>query len=162
MKSLMMIAVLAASFSSFAGDGKVTISVSLSPAGSFQAVSDKAKGIIVKKGEELSSDKISLSIQSLKTGIDLRDEHFWKHLKSEQYAKAVLSNVKASAGKGSGILEINGVKKPVAISYSEKESDIIANFKVKASEFNLSKAQYLGVGVEDDIAIEAVIGFVKK
>lgn len=161
MKFMLTSVLLSLSFLAQA-ENKVVLAVSLSPAGSFQAVSQKPKGILVKTGESFTSDKISVSIESFKTGMDLRDEHFAKHLNSATHNKAVLTDLKAQNGKGTGVLEVNGVKKPVSISYTEKASDVIAKFKVKASDFKLSKAEYLGVGVQDDIDVEAVLSYVKK
>jgi polyisoprenoid-binding protein YceI len=134
----------------------------LSPAGSFNAVSNKAKGNIIKTGDTFTADKISVSIESFKTGIDLRDEHTWKHMNSSKNPKAVLSDVKGKGGKATGTLEVNGVKKPINITYKEVGSDINAKFTVKASEFGMKKAEYLGVGVVDTINVEAILPFKAK
>ena len=52
----------------------ILIDVTLSPAGSFQAVSNKVKGSIKATDQSIQADKISVLIDSFKTGIDLRDE----------------------------------------------------------------------------------------
>lgn len=115
MKFIFALSLLAVSLSSFAN--KVTLNVALTPAGSFQAVSTKAKGNITKQGDSFAADKISVSIESFRTGIDLRDEHTWKHMNSTKHPRAILTDVKGQAGKATGVLEVNGIKKPVAISY---------------------------------------------
>ena len=140
------------SFSIFA-QSTITVNVTLSPSGSFQATSTKVKGNLKKNGEMIEADKIQVMIESLKTGIELRDEHFAKHLNYSAHPKAVLSGLKAQNGKGNAQLEVNGVTKPVTINYELKDGQVKANFKVKASDFKLAKAQYLGVGVEDDVSI---------
>lgn len=160
MKTIIAVSLLALSFSSFAN--KVTLNVSLSPAGSFQAVSNKAKGNIIKTGDAFTADKISVSIESFKTGIDLRDEHTWKHMNSSKHPKAILSDVKGQGGKATGTLEVNGVKKPVNIAYTVAGENVNAKFSVKASEFGMSKAEYLGVGVNDVISVEALLPFKAK
>lgn len=160
MKTLVVLSLLTLSFSSFAN--KVTFNVTLSPAGSFQAVSNKAKGNIIKTGDSFSADKISVSIESFKTGIDLRDEHTWKHMNSSKHPKAILSDVKGQGGKATGTLEVNGVKKPVNIAYTVAGENVNAKFSVKASEFGMSKAEYLGVGVNDVINVEALLPFKSK
>lgn len=137
----------------------VKLFVNLTPAGSFEAVSEKLKGNLIKKDGAFTADKLWVSVESFKTGIDLRDEHFHKHLKS---SKAVMTDVKGSGGKATGTLELNGVKKPVSISYVEKGAEVLATFNVKASEFQLPKAQYLGVGVQDDIKVEVSYPYVAK
>lgn len=157
MKFIIALCVLSVSFSALAN--KVTLFVTLTPAGSFQAVSNKAKGNIIKDGDMFTADKISVSIESFKTGIDLRDEHTWKHLNSSKNPKAVLSAVKGQNGKATAQLEVNGVKKPINISYAVAGSDVNAKFSVKASEFGLPPKEYLGVGVGDVINVEATLPF---
>jgi polyisoprenoid-binding protein YceI len=158
MKAILGLCLILAAFSAFA-ENKVTLTVSLSPAGSFQAVSKKAKGNLFKKGDSFTADKISVSIESLKTGIDLRDEHTWKHMNSKKHPKAILTDLKAQGGKAQANLQVNGVKKPVKIVYKIKGQEIVANFEVKASEFGMSKVNYLGVGVDDLIKVEAILPF---
>lgn len=143
-------------------ESKITLFVTLSPAGSFQAVSKKAKGNLFKQGDQFSADKISVSIESFKTGIDLRDEHTWKHMNSKKNPKAILTNLKAAGGKATATLEVNGVKKPIAIAYKVQGEEVLANFAVKASDFQMAKAEYLGVGVDDLIKVEAIVPFRTK
>ena len=158
MKFIMMVILLLSSIPSFAEE-KITLFVTLSPAGSFQAVSKKAKGNVIKENGVFTADKISVSIESFKTGIDLRDEHFWKHMQSSTNPKATLSNLKASGGKGTAQLEVNGKKNPVTIVYVEKGPEILAKLIVKASDFSLPKAEYLGVGVDNLVEIEVALQF---
>ncbi len=161
MKLIVALCILISSFSVFA-KSKISIFVSLSPAGSFSAISEKAKGNLFKQGDGFTADKISATIESFKTGIDLRDEHFWKHLNSTKHDKAVLTNLKAAGGKATADLEVNGVKKPIAINYKVAGEEIVATFAVKASQFGLAKAEYLGVGVEDNVKVEATLPFRTK
>lgn len=161
MKFIFALCLMLTTVAAFA-KAKVSIFVSLSPAGSFTAVSEKPKGNLFRTGDSFTADKISVTIESFKTGIDLRDEHFWKHLNSTKHDKAVLTNLKASGGKATADLEVNGVKKPVNISYKVSGDEVAAEFSVKASQFDLKKAEYLGVGVEDNVKIEAVIPFRTK
>jgi polyisoprenoid-binding protein YceI len=162
MKAIIALCLFVVSIASFASDNKITLFVSLSPAGSFSAVSNKAKGNVIKTGDSFTADKISVSIESFKTGIDLRDEHTWKHMNSSTHPKAVLSDVKGQGGKATGTLEVNGVKKPVTINYKVVGPDVSAKFTVKASDFGMKKAEYLGVGVVDTINVEAVLPYKAK
>lgn len=161
MKLLVILCLLVSSVAAFA-KAKVSVFVSLSPAGSFTAVSEKPKGNLFKQGDAFTADKISVTIESFKTGIDLRDEHFWKHLNSTKHEKAILTNLKASGGRGTADLQVNGVKKPIAIAYKAGGDEVTAAFKVKASQFGLKKAEYLGVGVEDDVKVEVVLPYRTK
>ena len=55
--------------------------------------------------------------------------------------------------------EVNGKKNPVTIVYVEKGPEILAKLIVKASDFSLPKAEYLGVGVDNLVAIEVALQF---
>lgn len=151
---------LFASLSAVAGD-KITLNVELSPAGSFQATSETMKGELVKKNGVLLSDKISIDVESLKTGIDLRDEHLWKHMNSKKHQQAVLTELKGKDGLAMAQLEVAGKKRPVQIQYHEEGSTIVGKFKVLAHDFNLPKAEYLGIGVNDEVIGEVTMAYKK-
>lgn len=159
MKKVFTSLALLTSLSAFASN-KLALNVELSPAGSFQATTEKVKGEIIKnKDGSVSAKELSVKIKTIKTGIDLRNEHFWKHLNYNKHPKAVLSGIKGSNGKATGTLEVAGVKKPIDISYTESGNTIKATFKVKASDYKLPAAQYMGVGVEDTIQGEVSLPF---
>ncbi len=161
MKLFLALAVLVSTTAAFA-DPKLTLLVNLSPAGSFQAVSNKVKGNLIKTGDAFTADKISVTVESFKTGIELRDEHLWKHMQASKHPKATLTAVKGQGGKATGTLEVNGIKKPVTMSYKVAGQEVLAKFSVKASDFALPKAEYLGVGVDDVVNVEATFPFKAK
>lgn len=148
--------------SSALAEGSVKIKVKLSPAGSFTAISDKVKGDLIKSGNQISSDKLSVSIETLKTGMSLRDEHLAKHLNASTYPKIFLTQLKGADGKAKATFEINGVKKEVDILFVEKADAIEAQFNLNTADFKLPKVKYLGVGVSEAIQGEARVIFQKK
>jgi polyisoprenoid-binding protein YceI len=152
---------LTAPLSAFA-DGSLSFKVRLSPAGSFTAKSEKVKGVLLKDGATFTAEKLTVAIDSLRTGINLRDEHVWKHLKHPEIEKVTILNLKGSAGKATADLEVNGVKKPVQIEFQESGQQVIAKFKVSGHEFNLPAVKYLGISVQDEIEIESQMEFAKK
>lgn len=158
MKKMLLLSTLLFSLNTLA-ENQVTINVSLSPTGSFQAISKKIKGKLEKTADGFKADTISVSIESFKTGIDLRDEHFWKHLNSTKTPKATLKNLLAKDGKATADLEVNGVTKPVSITYKTEGSDVKAKFTTDASLFSLPKASYLGVGVENKVEVEVAMEY---
>jgi hypothetical protein len=143
-------------------EGMLKIYVTLKPAGSFVAKSDKLKGDLIKSGDSFSAEKISVSIESMKTGMSLRDEHFCKHLGCIEHPKAILTNLKAANGKGRGTLDLNGVKKEIEVSYKDAGNEITATFEANAADFNMPHAKYLGVEVSDQIKGEVSLGYMKK
>ncbi len=140
---------------------EVKVFVHLLPAGSFEAISKNIKGEAKKNPDgSVMAEKVSILIKSLKTDIDLRDEHFWKHLNSEKFPKITLSSVKGKNGKAKGQLEIGGLKKPVDINYKEIGKKIMAKFSVNSYEYKLPVVNYMGVGVDKMVEIEAEIPFI--
>ena len=93
-------------------------------------------------------------VDDFKTGIDLRDEHFKKHLGLEKTPKITMKNISAENGTGTGTLSVNGVEKTVQFTYKkESEKKLRAEFKVKNADFKLPSANYMGVGVEDEVTV---------
>lgn len=136
----------------------IKLKVTLSPAGSFEAENVKLRGNIKVEGEKYSAEELWLKVDDFKTGIDLRDEHFKKHLGLEKTPKITMKKIVAENAQGSGLLNVNGVDKTINFSLKKiSDKKLQANFTVKNSEFKLPSANYMGVGVEDDVVVEAVI-----
>jgi polyisoprenoid-binding protein YceI len=152
----LLLALSLSSLQSFAGD--LTVKMTLSPAGGFEAKTVKLHGDVTKAGEKYSSDSLWVKTEDLKTGIDLRDEHFHKHLNFEKSPKITMNNIAAENGKGSGTLTVNGVSNKVDFIYKQAgDKKLQANFKVKPSAFKLKEAKYLEIGVEDEVEVVANI-----
>jgi hypothetical protein len=137
---------------------ELVVKLTLSPAGSFEAKTNKLRGEIKKEGTKFTSEVLSLKIEDLKTGIDLRDEHFHKHLNFDKSPKITLNKVVAENGKGKGLLQVNEVSSEVQFTYKNlTEKKIEASFKVKPSTFKLKEAKYLEIGVDDEVEIVAIM-----
>lgn len=137
---------------------EVTVKVALTPAGSFEAKSAKVKGDVKKSGAGFTVENLWVKTEELKTGIDLRDEHFHKHLNAAQFPKISFTQVTAADGKGTGTLSINDVKKPVPFTYkSVGPKKIEATFTVKPSDFKLKEVSYMGISVKDSVDVVAII-----
>lgn len=158
MKKLLLLSSLLLSLNAFA-ENQITLNMKLSPTGSFKAISKKLKGKLEKTADGFKAETISVSIESFNTEIDLRNEHFWKHLNYTKTPKATLKNLLAKNGKATADLEVNGVTKPVEITYKTEGSNVKANFTTDASLFLLPKASYLGVGVENKVEVEVVMEY---
>ncbi len=137
---------------------EITVKVALSPAGNFEAKSSKVKGEVKKEGTKFSAENLWVKSEELKTGIDLRDEHFHKHLNFEKFPKITLTKISAMDGKGTGTLTVNDVSKAVPFTYKMiSPAKMEATFNVKNSDFKLKDASYMGIGVKDDVEIVAII-----
>lgn len=146
----------------FAVDQVVKIQLNFTPAGTFELVSKKLRGYVIRKDNKITSEKLQVRIKTFSSGIDLRDQHFWKHMNFKEHPKAVLTELKGEAGKATGMLEVNGIKKPVIISYTETKTEFEAKMKIKASDYSLPQKSFLGITVEDEVLIEASGNVVQK
>jgi hypothetical protein len=134
----------------------VTVSVDLSPAGSFEIQGSRYRGgKLQKDGGGFVVSDLRIKTKDLKTGLDLRDEHMRKRLGEE----IILHNAKALGGEGKGVIEINKIKKEFQFTYAPtKDNKLIqAQFELKVSDFNISDVSYMGVGVKDTIRIKALM-----
>lgn len=161
MKKIFTLLFLSLAATSVMAESKLVINVQLSPAGSFQAVSETLEGELIKKKDIFSASKIIVTVESLKTGIDLRDEHLWKHMNYAKFGNAILTDLKGQGGKASAQLEVAGVKKLVQITYKEKGDHIVGEFKLHAHDFKLPPAEYLGIGVDDEVVAEVTMPYKK-
>ena len=133
--------------------------------GSFTAISEKAKGRLLKQGNRFTADRISVFADSFKTENPLRDKHFTEYIsggKGLPHPRIDILNLEASEGKGKATLAVNNVKQPIEIKYKEQDKYVDAEFEVKASDFKLPKANYLGIGVQDEVKIKVQYYFETK
>lgn len=157
MKNLIIILLLATSVNVFAAGKGVDVTVNLTPLGSFHVTSPKIKGKLIKKGNKFMGKEISLKVQSMKTGIDLRDEHMKKRLNPKKHPKIIVSNIVATGGKGKGKIKINGITKPFNFTYKISGQLMEANFNLSLSSFKIKDLSYMGVGAKDIVEINANI-----
>lgn len=135
----------------------VTIDVKLSPAGSFKAETAKIKGTAKKTADGVFAENIEVDIQSLKTGVELRDNHLKDRLLVKKYPKAKLINAQGKNGKGTATVEIKGIKKQVKGTYKIIGKALQAEFKMSLAALDVKNVRYMGVGAKDEINITVTV-----
>lgn len=143
------------SFSSFAGKG-VIVNVDV-PGMSFQAKSSKIKGKVMKEGAGYKVSKLSVKVKSLKTEMDLRDEHLRDKLDYKKHSNIIVTDGVASSGKGKAKIEIKGVKKDITFTYKEAGGLFVAKFPLSLKDFGITGISYMGLGVKDKVVVEASV-----
>ena len=159
MKLLMKIfLILSLTFSLQAKPKKgVTINVTLNPAGSFQ-IKGRIKGNVSKKGDMYVADKLVTKVSSFKTGIDLRDDHTKKKMLFKKFPTVEVTNVKAKNNQGIAKIKIMNKVKPIKFKYKDIDAKYAqAQFVISLKEFGIGGINYMGVGVEDTVKINAVV-----
>ena len=120
------------------------------------------------------SGVIAFSLTSLKTGIDLRDEHMkekYLQVKKYPYAKLTinqlslpaswsLKNPKVSSLPFKAQLQLHGVTKDVTGSFVIEDEKLKTNaeFEINLSDFGIEIPSYLGVKVADVVKINVMLG----
>lgn len=134
------------------------IDVTLSPAGSYKAVSKKVTGSAVKTPDGgVKADNITVDVTSITTGIALRDKHTKEHLKASEFPQAKLLNASGKDGKGKATVEIMGQKKDVTGTYEIKGGELLAKFDVVLSDLGIKGVKYMGVGVKDKVTVNVTV-----
>lgn len=141
-----------------AAEVALNAAVTLSPVGNFVAKSNKIKGKAVQTGEAVSATDIRLDLNSLTTGMSLRDRHAKKYLETEKYPEAILLSANGKSGKGKGRLRLKGVERDIEGTYRIVDGRFLqAEFPIKLSEFSISGINYRGIGVKDDVKIDITV-----
>jgi polyisoprenoid-binding protein YceI len=110
---------------------------------------------------------VTASLQQLKTGISVRDEHVRKALETSQFPtselevqRAALKSPKAGetiTADATGNLKLHGVTKPTQFHYTATSDGgkikVTATTRVNANDFGIKVPNYLGITVKPDVDI---------
>jgi len=149
--------------SSLVWAGSVKLLFELSPTGTFAAESAALEGKVVTDGKTYQAVDVWLPLESLSTGLELRDEHMKnKYFEVKQYPKALLKTVSGGDGKFEGTLEVHGTAVPVSGSFERDGKEVVADFETSVAAYKIKKAKYLGVGVDDTVKVQVRLPLFKK
>lgn len=108
---------------------------------------------------------IRVPLDTLKTGIDLRDRHMKeKYLETQKYPHAELKVAKAllkpgAQQKGTGTFTVHGVSKAVDFVYdvtpAGDQINVQGSFDINLKQFGIEIPSYLGVTVKPDVKVAA-------
>jgi polyisoprenoid-binding protein YceI len=121
----------------------------------------------VAVADDGSSVTITVGMNSLSTGISLRDKHMKEYLETEKYPTAELRVPKSalkipaaggdSSGDAHGSMKIHGTSKDVTFHYSAKNDGGVINVagstRVNMNDFGIKTPSYLGVSVKPDVDV---------
>ncbi len=110
---------------------------------------------------------VVVDLTTLKTGIDLRDEHMRKALETDRCPKATLvierskltvpAEGEEKSGTADGQLTLHCQTKPVKVSYSAKGAGGMKSAQgsvpVNIKDFGIETPSYAGVGVKPDVKV---------
>jgi polyisoprenoid-binding protein YceI len=146
--------------------GEVTVVCPLTVGGSFEAKTKKLTGDLAVGGDSQTvQGAVTVDLQSLETGIGLRDRHlkdtYLEVSKGPEFAEARLQDIRVDRLDGNtpfrGVLTLHGQKREVTGTAQIKPKGngyrMEATFPVKVSDFQIPEPTYLGVGVADEVIV---------
>jgi polyisoprenoid-binding protein YceI len=156
-----------------ASQSDVRVVCPMTVGGSFNAKTTALSGLVRPgaSGSPALEGTFAVDLQTLDTGIGLRNEHLRKNYlevdKGSGYDQAVVSEIElkglnpsAPEGKGTftGSLTLHGVKKAVAGSVDVRPAGgglrVKASFPVSLSDYGIPEPRYLGIGVRNTVQVE--------
>lgn len=121
----------------------------------------------IKIENNSASGEFVFKLESLTTGIDLRDEHMkTKYLQVAKYPNAKLSfkDLKITEAELNsafekpffGDLDLHGQNKKIdgILKYDSKGKLVTATFTIKVSDFNIDIPEHIGITVSEKVNIE--------
>lgn len=136
-----------------------------------QGKGDAPSGQLTSENSVING-KFEFSLDSLDTGIKLRNEHMkMKYLETDKHPKALLEiqnlsvkkdwSVKApslEATSFSGRMTLHGVVRPVTGTFTiNSKGEVSAETKIKISEFKIAIPSYMGITVADEVQVKVKI-----
>jgi len=144
---------------------KLEVYVDLWPAGDFIATSTRIRGKVFKTGTKYSAKNIRIPVNSIETGIDLRNTHLQQRLKADKVPKTNIVLVEATGenGKGTATFKVNDILQTVPITFEELSPKFIkAKFKINFATFKIPSLKYMGVGVQDEAKVVIILPLKEK
>lgn len=120
---------------------------------------------LLTTNERALSGKIIFELASLKTGIDLRDEHLKnKYLEVSKHPKAtlILKDLKLPDDiqkpfEFSATLDLHGVEQLITgtaqLKGNKNPQNLTANFKIKLSQFQIDIPSFQGITVAEEVLV---------
>ena len=154
MKSILLSLLL---FGNLALAAEASFDIKLSPAGNFTGKTPDVKGTAKKMGNKFTAENIMVNLTTVKTGLELRDEHTLKYLDTKNHPNAILVKAEGENGKGKGIIKIKGIEKPISGTFKVNGNELMAEFPISLKDFKIEGIRYMGVGVKDQVVVKVKV-----
>lgn len=141
---------------------ELSITGNINPAGVLSIESNQLFGHVVYNPTDSTymSSYIFVPIKSLKSNIELRDEHIANYLSEKKIRNLVMTEMLAKEKIGRGKISVNGIEKKIDFTVKHSGANITSEFKLRLSDFKLKRPTFMGISLDDEILIKVV--FEKK
>lgn len=157
--------------------GEVRVRCRLTVGGSFDAITSQVSGRfgLEAAGAGVDAGRVTVALDSLDTGIELRNAHLRERYlevgRAEEFRHAVLTGLElveplpaghdAQETEFSGLLSLHGVERRIEgraeLERRDDRLSVEAEFALSLAAFEIPPPRYLGVGVRDEIRITVTL-----
>ncbi len=127
---------------------------------SIKGVGEGLSGSVVREGDIVSGELI-FNLDTLSTGIDLRDDHLkntYLQVKEHPQAKLTLSEgltkINDEEVNFKGRLLLHGVEREVSGVGTLSDQELMAEFAINLSDFNIAIPSFQGITVAEKVTIK--------
>lgn len=138
----------------------------------FITINGKGEGVegkLTTENGKVSNSKFTFPLKSLKTGMDLRDEHMHeKYLETNKYPLAFLelpSFTLKDDGEIEGVLRLHNKESKVKVAYQRLSTgplSIKASFKLLLEDFGIEIPSFQGITVAKEILVKVDLSEERK
>lgn len=153
MRNLLLITPALLMFVAVSQAADVSVNVNLSPAGSFQAKTERVTGTAYKTADGVAAENVVVDVKSLKTGVGLRDTHLLRRLEADKYPVVKLLRATGKNGQGQATIQIKNKTQQAQGTYKIEGNTLKAQFKIHLPDLDIKDVRYMGIGVDDDVVV---------
>lgn len=144
-------------FSIKAHAGQVEAAVVVNPVGDFTAEFKDIDGFAYAEGDGFKADAFIIPWSKVSTGMNVRDKHTKDYFHADKYPNIEIVQAIGKGGKGVAKVKMNGVEQIVKGTYTKDGDNIVAEFPVIPSKFNVTNINFKGAGVQDEVKVKVTV-----
>lgn len=137
--------------------GMLEASVVVNPVGDFVAEFKDIDGSAYADGDSYKADTFVIPWSKLSTGMSVRDKHAKDYFNAGKYPNIEIATALGKGGNGVAKVKMNNVEKIVKGTYVKDGNNLIAEFPVKLSLFNVNNINFKGAGVQDEVKVKVTV-----
>lgn len=137
--------------------GTVEASVSVNPVGDFTAEFKDTDGSAYPDGDGFKADAFSIPWSKVSTGMSVRDKHTKDYFHADKYPNIEVIQAIGKGGKGVAKIKMNGKENIVKGTYTKDGNNIVAEFPVILSQFDVKNINFKGAGVQDEVKVKVTM-----
>ena len=137
--------------------GMVEAAVVVNPVGDFVAEFKDIDGAAYPDGDSYKADAFVIPWSKLSTGMNVRDKHAKDYFNAAKYPNIEIATALGKAGKGVAKVKMNGQERIVKGTYIKDGNNLVAEFPLILSTFNVNNINFKGAGVEDEVKVKVTV-----